>query len=111
MTERTIKVLPFTVLTAGGESFQAMFPLHPQTVSPDVVGALTTRLLDTISEVVADRPGASGGDVLQAVAMTLAVRAQVIDAPPQAAARVAEQLLGDALAAVAEARALPGGRS
>lgn len=106
-----MKVLPFSVLTASGEAFKVMFPLHPQTVSPDLVGSLTTRLLDTISDVVSQRPGVSGGDVLQAIAMALAVRAQVIDAPPLAAARVAEQLLADALAAVAESRAMASGRS
>lgn len=106
-----MKVLPFSVLAASGESFQVMFPLHPQTASPDLVGMLTSRLLDTISATLRDHPGSSSGDVLQAVAMALAVRAQVVDAPPQAAARVAEGLLADALGAVAESRRMSAGRA
>lgn len=111
VADGTIRVLPFSVLAAGGEAFHVMFPLHSRTASPEMVGTLMTRLLDTISEAVAERGDVSSGDVLQAVAMTLAVRAQVVDAPPDAAARVAEQLLADALAAVADARPLAAGQS
>ncbi len=106
-----LKVLPFSVLAAGGESFIAMFPLHRQTVSPEFVGRLTTALLDTISDAVDRGSAVCDGDVLQAMAMALAVRAQVINAPPGAGARVAEHLVANALAAVAEARPTPAGRS
>ncbi len=106
-----MKILPFSVLSASGKPFRVMLPLHPQTVSPELVGDLATRLLNTISDAVAERPGVSAGDVLQAVALTLAVRSQVIQAPPQAAARVAEQLVATALNAVEESQTVDSGRS
>lgn len=105
------RVLPFSVLAAGGESFTAMFPLHVQTVSPEFVGRLTTALLGTVSETLEGAFGPSDGDVLQALALALAVRTRVIDAPAGAGARVAGQLLATALTAVAEARSNPAGRS
>lgn len=109
--EVAVKVLPFSVIAAGGDAFTAAFPLHDRTASPEFVGRLTTALLDTISDTIGTVPSASDGDVLQALAMALAVRTEVVDAPPGAGGRVAAQLLATALAAVAEARPMVAGRS
>ncbi len=73
--------LPITCIAASGESFQANFELHPQTRSPEDVGMLTDALLATITDIVQERGNVSDGDVLQALAMTLAIRSHVVAAP------------------------------
>jgi hypothetical protein len=96
--------LSFTAVTASGQAYEIDFPLHPQTRSAVGVSDLMTALLETISQTLAGRRDLSDGDVLQALAMTLAIRARMLSATPESTASLIEDLFGTAYAA---ARATP----
>ena len=75
-----MKHLPYRVTTATGAVLDIQFPLHEQTVSAVTVCQLLDSVLLTLSGDIALLPNAGNGDVLQALAMALAVRAG-IEAP------------------------------
>ena len=91
-----MRTLLFTALTAKGRAFDVAFPLHPQTRSPDAVSGLITALLEAVSRNVEGRNDVSDGDVLQALAMTLAVRARMVDADPMSTKSLIDDLIDDA---------------
>lgn len=95
--------LPFQAKTMTGESFDIAFPLHPETQSPVRVDQMLRAALDAIDREVKLDPETSNGDVLQALAMALAVRGAVIAAPKQTTDRLAQDLLRSALAAMENA--------
>lgn len=99
-----MKKLPFRAATASGDVFDIEFPLHGETADPVRVGQLVSALLNTVDRDVAIAGETSNGDVLQALAMALAVRARMVHAPSQTSGALAAQLLKTALAAAAEAR-------
>jgi hypothetical protein len=105
------KTLNYTALTSAGEAFDIAFPLHPHTRSPDQVARLLTALLAAISAEVESGNAVSDGDVLQSLAMALAIRTRMVDAPPAASRALIDELLGKALAALAEARCYPAARA
>ena len=96
--------LPYRATTANGETIDVTFDLHAETRSEADVGALLTALLDAIDARVAAREGVSNGDVLQALAMALAVRTGIIHAPFELLAEQSSDLLATALAAMANAQ-------
>jgi hypothetical protein len=73
------EILQFVALTSGGRAFDIEFPLHPQTRSASAVSDLVTRLLTVISEHAKDRTDVSDGDILQALAMTSAIRGRMLE--------------------------------
>lgn len=73
-------ILQFVAITSGGRAFDIDFPLHPETRSAKSVSDLVTRLLETISEHAGQRDDVSDGDILQALAMTTAIRGRMLDA-------------------------------
>lgn len=75
----THQVLQFVAVTSGGRAFDIEFPLHPQTQSVSAVSDLVTRLLAVISEHAKDRTDVSDGDILQALAMTSAIRGRMLE--------------------------------
>lgn len=75
-------ILQFVAITSGGRAFDIEFPLHPETRSARSVSDLVTRLLEAISEHAGRRDGVSDGDILQALAMTAAIRGRMLDADP-----------------------------
>ena len=75
----THQVLQFVAVTSGGRAFDIEFPLHPQTQSVSAVSDLVTRLLAVISEHAKDRTDVSDGDLLQALAMTSAIRGRMLE--------------------------------
>ena len=81
--------LDYTAVTSGGRAFDMHFPLHPPPAA----------------EAVSD------GDILQALAMAMAVRARMIDAPPASALRLMHELVDTAYAAALKAEDYPTGRS
>lgn len=98
------KTLPYTVETATGDSFRIDFPLHAETGSGVRVNQMLTAILGALDKDI--RLGGeetSNGDVLQAVAMALAVRARMIHAPTEVTDRMARELLQQALDAVGTA--------
>jgi hypothetical protein len=92
--------LQFVALTASGRAYDIAFPLHPETRSPESVSALVSRLLEAISGHAAEREDVSDGDILQALAMTAAIRGRMLDADPAQIQHLTGQLYGEAWAAV-----------
>jgi hypothetical protein len=96
-------VLPFSTRTATGDGIDVRFPLHPATVSVSQTAELLTRTLETVTDAVTADARYANGDVLQSLAMALAVRATMIHAPPEVTAQLARELLETALAATHDA--------
>jgi len=95
------KRLPYRATTASGNQFEFEFPLHPETGSAVHVANLLDAVLGAVDREVRQLGGVSNGDVLQALAMTLAVRARMLPGDPGALAGLARQLLEGALSAPA----------
>lgn len=92
------KTLPYTVATQTGDSFRIDFPLHPETGSGVRVDQLLSAVLKAVDQDI--RLGGeetSNGDVLQALAMAMAVRARMIHAPSEITDKLANDLLRQAL--------------
>jgi hypothetical protein len=100
------KPLPYRAVTASGNQFEFEFPLHPETASTVDVFNLLSAVLATLDHEIRQIGSVSNGDVLQAVAMALAVRTRILPGNPEALAGLASRLLHDALSA--PVRAAPG---
>ena len=98
-----MKKLPYRARTATGDTFDVEFPLHIETGDPVKVSQLISVLLEAIDGEMAITGETSNGDVLQAVAMTLAIRAGLIHAPLEASASLTKELVSTALDSIAEA--------
>ena len=97
--------LPFTFRTAGGDTFDSEFRLHPHTASGEHVGALANKLLDELTHELERLGGVGNGDVLQALAIVLAIRGRIIDAAdPAVVQQLSKELLETAMADVQPAR-------
>jgi hypothetical protein len=95
--------LPYRATTRTGDVFDLTFPLHPDTGSAVRVDQLLTLILNTLDRDISAMGETSNGDVLQALAMAIAVRARMIHAPAEQTARLSASLVDDALAAAADA--------
>lgn len=98
------QTLTITAITTSGRAYDIDFPLHPESRSAEGVGALVTDLLDCLSRSLASRQDVSDGDVMQALAMTLAVRARILGASPETTSELVQELFETAYSA---ARAAP----
>ena len=98
-----MKIMPFRATTRTGETFDVEFPLHRETGDAVQVWNLVNDVLKAIDRSLLPGGPTSNGDVLQAVAMAMAIRARAIHASPETTARLARELLETALDAVAEA--------
>jgi hypothetical protein len=103
------EILKFVAITAGGRAYDIGFPLHPETRSAQSVSDLVTRLLDTISTHAGERDDVSDGDILQALAMTAAIRGRMLDGNPAPVEALTHQLYGQAWEAVQSADAFTAG--
>jgi len=97
-----MKKLPYQAKTASGDTFDIEFPLHDDTGDPVRVGQLVSALLSTLDREIGIGGEVSNGDVLQAMAMALAVRTEMIHAPPETTGPLARALVETALDAVFE---------
>jgi len=95
--------LPFRTTTASGETIDITFPLHPETISPMRVSQMLTAVLEAIDREVKLTADTSNGDVMQAVAMALAIRAAMVEAPKQTTDHLSHHLVATALAALGDA--------
>lgn len=102
------KTLSFTTVQPG-TSRHIEFPLNPQTVSAEHVGTLLANLLETITTQIGNHSRVSDGDVLQALCMTLAIRMNMIDAPPNTVRTLVSTLLEQADNAVVDSTMQPTG--
>ena len=98
-----MRPLPYRVETATGDTLNITFPLHSSTASPVRVNQLLTAILDAIDQDIKVCGETGNGDVLQAAAMALAVRARMIHAPTNVTAELSSQLLEEALNAAGTA--------
>lgn len=97
-----MKRMPFTAQTASGDTFDIEFPLHDDTGDPVRVGQLVGAVLETLDREIAVLGETSNGDVLQAVAMAIAVRAEMVHAPHETLEKLTLSLVQTALDAVGE---------
>ncbi len=105
------RTLAITALTASGRAYDIEFPLHPDTLSAEGVGVMITDLLECLSRTLAGRRDLSDGDVLQALAMTLAVRARMLCSSAESTADLVQDLFLTAYAAARAARPYDSGRA
>jgi hypothetical protein len=108
MPEKTMK---FTAVSSAGAAYTVDFPLHPETRSSAQVAELLSAVLAALSEIIDRDRDVSDGDVLQALAMAAAIRSRLVDAPVPVTRRLLDQLVGDALEAVAHASRVSAGRA
>lgn len=94
------KLLPYRVTTATGTVLDIEFPLHGETVSAMRVGQLLSATLAQIDRELKIFGDTANGDVLQALAMALAVRTAMIQGPRHVTDALAGDLLDAALGAV-----------
>ena len=97
-----MKKLPYRARTVTGDIFDFEFHLHEETGDAVRVGQLVSALLDAIDRDIALAGDTSNGDVLQATAMAMAIRARMIHAPRQATEALSTGLLKTAPQAVAD---------
>lgn len=98
-----MKILPYQATTATGDRFDIEFPLHADTGNAVRVSQLISDILGSIDRSLAIGDSTSNGDVLQAVAMAMSIRARMIHAAPATSARLALELLTTALDAAGNA--------
>lgn len=105
------EVLQYVAVTSGGRAFDIDFPLHPQTQSAAAVSELITRLLAAITAHAGDRTDVSDGDILQALAMTSAIRSRMLEADQEEIANLNRALNEQAWLAVNAASAYTAARA
>lgn len=106
-----MSTLNYTCLTASGRSFDIAFPLHEQTRSKERVAEMLGELLRALSRTVETHRDVSDGDVLQSLAMALAIRGRMIEgADPRAVREAADALVAMAFEAAQSAPMARGGR-
>ena len=94
--------MPFRATTATGNQFDFDFPLHPDTVDPVQVSNLLSAVLDGVDREIRLLGKVGNGDVLQAMAMALAVRTRMLGSSSEQLDGLVKGLLETALAASAE---------
>ncbi|HSN72759.1 MAG TPA: hypothetical protein VLT59_14685 [Steroidobacteraceae bacterium] len=92
--------LPYRATTASGERIDVAFPLHAETGSAIRVEQMLSAILATLDRDIGAAGETSNGDVLQAMAMALAIRAAMIHAPKRLTDQLASELVATALAAL-----------
>lgn len=103
-----MRPLPYRVETATGDILDITFPLHAETASPVRVDQVLSAVLDAIDKDIKVCGETANGDVLQALAMAIAVRARMIHAPADVTANLAKMLVDTAGKAACDAeRATP----
>lgn len=105
------QILQFIAVTSGGRAYDIEFGLHPETRSAQSVSDLVTRLLETISTHAQGREDVSDGDILQALAMTSAIRGRMLDGDQDQVASLTAQLYRRAWDAVSSARSYAAARA
>ena len=104
-------ILQFIALTSRGRAYDIEFPLHPQTRSASSVSDLVTALLQTISDHAAQHQDVSDGDILQALAMTTAIRGRMLEGDHEQIVELNRLLQEQAWGAVIEADSYPATRA
>ncbi|WP_416899215.1 MAG: hypothetical protein ACMVY4_05715 [Minwuia sp.] len=95
--------LPYTCHTAFGDTYEIEFQLHDATENPMRTGQLVDAILGAIDRDIDVCGDTSNGDVLQALAMAMAIRSGMIHAPKPVTDQLARDLLDRAIDAMSEA--------
>lgn len=98
-----MRPLPYRVETATGDVLDITFPLHAETGSAMRVDQMLSAILDALDRDIKVCGETANGDALQALAMALAVRARMINAPENVTMKLARDLLNAASHAAAGA--------
>ena len=98
-----VRQLPCSAKPAAGVVFYVTFRLHCETEDPINVHQLLSAILENIDTELSVIGPSSNGDVLQAVAMALAIRTRMINANRYQLTAIATDLVADSLAACMEA--------
>lgn len=101
--------LPYDVTTATGEKIAFEFPLHAETQSAMRVSQLLNAVLGALDRELKVLGNTANGDVMQALAMALAVRTAMLHAPYAIGQQLATELSATALAAAAHCERDDGG--
>ncbi|AHE98478.1 hypothetical protein [Thioalkalivibrio paradoxus] len=96
--------LPYEFTTPGGDAISFEFRLHPETGSATRVHQLLDRILHTLNHEIALLGETRNGDLLQALAMAMAVRTEMIPADPELTRRLALEVMEQALRSLQHAR-------
>lgn len=95
------QTLPYDVITATGEKITFGFPLHGETQSAMRVSQLLSSVLGGVDRELKVLGNTANGDVMQALAMALAVRTAMLHAPYTVGRNLAAELAETALEAAA----------
>ena len=95
--------MPYRATTSTGNQFEFDFELHPETVEPVHVSNLLTALLGALDREIGILGRVGNGDVLQALAMALAVRTRMLAGGSATVDALVTELLATALASSATA--------
>jgi hypothetical protein len=98
-----MRTLPYCAVTSSGHVIDCNLELHPETVSPETVGRLVSALLNTLDGRIEGHAKLANGDVLQAIAMVLALRSEMLPAPREMKEQLVRDVVERALASVARA--------
>lgn len=105
------QILQFVAVTSGGRAYDIDFPLHPETQSPQAVSDLLTAMLESISRQTQGQADVSDGDILQALAMTLAIRGRMLEGNSEQIATLTHQLYDRAWSAATAAQSYAAARA
>lgn len=91
------KRLPYRASTVSGNRFDFEFDLHPETASPVQVSNLLSAVLEALDGEIARHGDVGNGDVMQALAMALAVRTRMLGPGSERIDALPRELLDAAL--------------
>ncbi|MCH2098542.1 MAG: hypothetical protein MK142_09165 [Pseudomonadales bacterium] len=89
--------MPYRATTSSGNQFEFDFELHPETVQPVHVSNLLTAVLEALDREISILGRVGNGDVLQALAMALAVRTRMLAGGNEDVDAMVRELLATAL--------------
>ncbi len=95
--------LPYQATTAMGDRLNFEFPLHGETGDPVRVAQMLSAVLGTLDRDLKLDASTSNGDLLQALAMAMAVRSTMLAADDATSEALCRQLLDSAFEAAREA--------
>lgn len=98
MSQRPLKHLPYRAVTDSGKHFDFEFDLHPDTASTVHVSNLLDAVLGAVDREIKTIQGIGNGDILQALAMAMAVRSGILPGAGDALDSLVLQLVKTALA-------------
>ena len=97
LVNKKITRLPVEVTTTMGDKFSFNFKLHEHTADPIKVSNLVSSVLATLDNEIKLLGETSNGDVLQGLAMALAIRSKIIHGADDTTPRLVKSLVNDAL--------------